>query len=256
MNLKEFVELGESKAVSYDFKKEIFESRNIHYSDNEILNLILYKGNYDFYYDDCDRLALTLEIYEKLWESSFNFWDIENHREFVKANGETMNSFNTTYKALYKDKFVYNDKELNEFSIMTHTLGNFIPVYVKKTSKNSWSSPFNGPRYIFTLDYWDITLLDIKKYYDEDLTPSYIKNSERWLESFGSWENFIERNYLQSFLEDDKDTSSNPKEFWKGHFERRKTPPNKTQAYEFLKFVYSAIKKRGNLMYSVLKSKL
>lgn len=253
MNLKEFVALGAEEAVCYDFKREVFNLRNIPYNSERIINFILYTGN--FYNDDCDRLPLTLEVYQSLWANGYNYWDIEDQKEFVKSNGETMNSFKTSYRKISNGKFYHDNSLINEFSVLTHTLGNFMPVYAEKKDKSNWSSPFNKGRYPHTYDYWDLTLKDIKNYYEGKNDKDYIRESERWLASFKDWPNFIEKNFLLSFLEDDSDSSSNPKEFWEGHFNTR-TKPNQEQLHEFLTFANSAIKKRGLQMYNELALKI
>lgn len=111
-----------------------------------------------------------------------------------------------------------------------HTLGNFIPV----------PTGCNAPRGTGILeDYWDLTLKVIYEYYvcGEDKIGDIVKgaNSEsdavelyelykQWLDSFQdgngpSWQCFIEKNYLQDFVNQNMDGSYGmPKELWKGHF--------------------------------------
>lgn len=118
------------------------------------------------------------------------------------------------------DKF----KELKCFLSVYHTLGNFIPVPAR----------CNTPRGTGRLrDYWDLTLKIIYEYYvyGKDNIKEIVgeSNSElykEWLGSFrvddtvrGSWQCFIEKNYLQDFVNQNVDGSYGiPKELWQGHF--------------------------------------
>ncbi len=119
---------------------------------------------------------------------------------------------------------------LRFFISIYHTLGNFIPV----------PAGCNSPRGLGILeDYWDLTLKAIYAYYvcGEDKIWDIVKgaNSEsdvsklyalykQWLDSFQdgngpSWQCFIEKNYLQDFVNQNVDGSYGmPKELWKGHF--------------------------------------
>ena len=105
-----------------------------------------------------------------------------------------------------------------------HTLGNFIPVPAR----------CNAPRGTGRLkDYWDLTLKIIYEYYvyGKDNIKEIVgeSNSElykEWLGSFrvddtvrGSWQCFVEKNYLQDFVNQNVDGSYGiPKELWQGHF--------------------------------------
>lgn len=292
MTLDELILLGKEEFINYDFKKIIFDARNISYSeDDAILNILLFKGNIYTANSDCDRLPVTLEFYKKLWGNDFYFWDDVKQNNFVEANGETMNSFVTPYKSLYKENHNPNpsssiDKLFEEYAKLTHTIGNFIPVYAEKTG-NGWASPFNGPRYRSTFDYWDLTLKDIKKILkdfecsnksvDEFIKTvsnynykKYIIDSSKWILSFENWFNFITKNLLQNFLEDPKvyydkfddfyhnpkEFDCNPKEFWEGHFDGKVSAQSKNDLKDFLTFVNNAIKKRSKLIYEALTKNL
>jgi len=118
------------------------------------------------------------------------------------------------------DKF----KGLKCFLSVYHTLGNFIPVPAR----------CNAPRGTGRLkDYWDLTLKIIYEYYvcGKDNIKEIVgkSNSElykEWLDSYrvddtvrGSWQRFIEKNYLQDFVNQNVDGSYGiPKELWQGHF--------------------------------------
>lgn len=90
-----------------------------------------------------------------------------------------------------------------DFIKYNHTLGNFIPVPFE-----SGGGSFNVSRYKPTNDFWDLTLYYIYCWYkkNEDLYKLLGKNSKNvercieWLKAFGSWDEFVERNFLQPFV--------------------------------------------------------
>lgn len=274
MTFDELMKLSEEEFINYDFKREIFHLRDLIYDENNpIVNMILYKGNIYGSQSDCDRLPLTLDIYKRLWGNEFEFWNTKQ-TDFVEANGETMNSFVTPYKAFYKETYNLSNPVFKDYAKLTHTVGNFIPVYAIKNKKN-WFSPFNSKRYRSTYDYWDLTLKHIKEFLNdfEDSHDSiknflettlndnsfkykkYILESAQWILSFNTWSNFVEKNFLQSFLEDPKDLTSEPKEFWHNHFKGTVSTQDETKLIEFLNIVNQAILERSSLIYKQLHLK-
>lgn len=114
--------------------------------------------------------------------------------------------------------------DLIKFIKCNHTLGNFIPVPFKSGGRN-----FNSARYNATNDFWDLTLYYIYCWYNPEekknlekddsnevkvcdceknedlykLLGENSKNVERcieWLKAFGSWNEFVEKNFLQPFV--------------------------------------------------------
>lgn len=139
----------------------------------------------------------------------------------------------------------FSNTLLNEFVSLYHTLGNFMPV--------PWDC--NRPRGSAEVkDYWDLTMLNIYHYYHEncDDKDKYIhriigaekeKSIERykdWLEDFGDWENFVNKNYLRAFV----DGTLYPKELWKGHFSGQVLPEGEEQCKEYFKNAAECIKER------------
>lgn len=111
-------------------------------------------------------------------------------------------------------------------------------------------------------DYWDLTLKIIYEYYvyGKDNIKEIVgeSNSElykEWLGSFrvddtvrGSWQCFIEKNYLQDFVNQNVDGSYGiPKELWQGHFKapfsekcsRCSITPIWNQLYSFETIIYT-----------------
>lgn len=112
--------------------------------------------------------------------------------------------FNNKDKYLKYNKKVFHNQEVINFIKYYHTLGNYIPV---PKGFNEYRAGFYASH-----DMWDITLEKIKEYYDEKLKISKslepilellhisnntINNTIIWLDSFGSWENFVDCNYLK-----------------------------------------------------------
>lgn len=113
-------------------------------------------------------------------------------------------------------KMLKSSENLLHFIEVYHTVGNFLPV----------PKGFNVARsgYFGSHDYWDLTLMKIKEYYDTKaavggfgdpfMNPA-IKVMEllhcsnevicccRWLNSFAGWEDFICKNFLQDFVDED-----------------------------------------------------
>lgn len=123
-------------------------------------------------------------------------------------------------------------EEVEKFLSAYHTIGNFMPVPIG----------CNSPRGIGPLkDYFDLTLLHIYNYYInhdiEEIKP-IVKSDmtlailyKDWLDSFGSWPNFINDNYLKAFV----DENNYPLELWNGHFKQIKNvyPQSKAQCQEY-----------------------
>lgn len=146
------------------------------------------------------------------------------------------------------------------FLSLYHTLGNFIPVPVD----------CNCPRGLGSLaDYWDLTLKVIYDYYvgnDHicDITGTrdeLVQRYKNWLDSFIeegdngliSWNRFVEKNYMQDFVESDPEGGYGmPKELWRNHFSQfsygEAKPTNERQIKEFYLNASDWINKRSNRM--------
>ncbi|MEK5121333.1 hypothetical protein [Bacillus sp. FSL R9-9492] len=81
-----------------------------------------------------------------------------------------------------------------------------------------------------------------KVYLTEEEVIASVMN---WLNSFGSYKEFIEKYCFQSFLEDPYDSSSKPKELWTGLFDGTKLQPSKEEFISCIEFMTNAIKERG-----------
>lgn len=246
---------------------------------------------------DPDSESLLLqEIYKKLWGSEDHLKYCINHSNHSKdcITGDTMNSVNTTLnQAFPEDKSIkcrvckYADKKkenkldkflsrfdkiegLKKFISLYHTIGNFIP----------FPCGCNGPRGTGkTNDYWDLALLCIYKYYklkEEKWIEAIVGNKKddfiKWLKEFGSWDNFVEKNYLQDFVrvnestKDEDQKYGSPKELWEKHlkefdfkeFENKEAvlPTDKEQIEQFCKNASEWILARGQRMIDELRIKM
>lgn len=134
-----------------------------------------------------------------------------------------------------------------------HTLGNFIPFPVG----------CNGPRAEGdTMDYWDLTLLYIYKYYYEksDALQHIYKDEKTrnkfksWLDKFGKgsdgWNNFVQINYMSAFVNKNKDgTYGEPIALWEGHFTDLNNPlPKLEECNDYFRNAAKCIEVRGKEM--------
>ena len=79
-----------------------------------------------------------------------------------------------------------------------------------------------------------------------------------YINTFESWEKFIKANFLESFVEIEKDENGKysygkPKELWEGHFEGELLPTNIYQCIDYFNNSSEWIKLRTELMIEYLK---
>lgn len=290
MKINDFLKMEDQGPLRYDFSndcsskkygeidniKSTYEKFFVYMDVKKKLYLIAEKG---MKIVDPDSESLLLqEIYEKLWGS-------EDHSKDC-ITGDTMNSVNTTLnQAFPEDKSIkcrvrkYADKDkkdeflskfdkvegLKKFISLYHTIGNFIP----------FPCGCNGPRGTGkTKDYWDLALLCIYKYYklkEEKWIEAIVGDKKdyfiKWLKGFGSWDNFVEKNYLQDFVcvnestKDEDQKYGSPKELWEKHFKEFENkeaalPTDKEQIEQFCKNASAWILARGQRMIDELRIKM
>ena len=256
MEINDFLKMEDQDSLRYDFSNDgsSEEYRNIDNIESTYEKFFVYMDVKRKFYlivekgmkivDPDSESLLLQEIYEKLWGSEDHLEYCINHSKGC-ITGDTMNSVNTTLnQAFPKDKSIkcrvckYADEkkenkldnflskfdeveDLKKFISLYHTIGNFIP----------FPCGCNGPRGTGkTNDYWDLALLCIYKYYKlkkEKWIEAIVGNEKddfiKWLEVFGSWNNFVEKNYLQDFVRVNKSTKGedqkygSPKELWEKH---------------------------------------
>lgn len=193
--------------------------------------------------------------------------------------GDTMNSWLTTlnaffnkrgYQYLHAPSFFETHllpEYIAEFMTIVYTIGNFFPLPRK----------LNLPRGSRgkSKDYWDLALLAIYQHYkkteDEAYKPEFAEctlewvfdteNEEtciKWLCSFNGWNHFVEQNFLQDFVHEDKENGGygRPKELWKGHFENQGCMPSGEQFSEFFTNASAWILARGMRIAPEVKKQL
>lgn len=159
-------------------------------------------------------------------------------------------------------------ESIDNYIRWNHTLGNFIPVpfhWINNVVEyKNGLAEFNSPRGTgATHDYWDRALMIIKDWYmlpKKDRNSclvtlvknknSNVINCAMWLESFedgkceNGWKNFIEKNYMEPFV----DQNNEPKRLWM---------PDKKDRYEiFFSTTSALIQERGRLIADSIKVKL
>lgn len=128
-----------------------------------------------------------------------------------------------------------------EFFRLEHTVGNFTVL----------PDGCNNPRGSgATKDYWDLCLRCIRQWYQDnpDCTEPDAANHDAlkklagghkavlgaWLAAFGSWDEFVERNYMQDFVNRTADGGhGEPRELWEGHFTGTVKPRKKEEFEQF-----------------------
>lgn len=151
------------------------------------------------------------------------------------------------------------NEDLKHFISVYHTLGNYSPV---PTGFNVARS--GGGAY----DYWDLTLMKIKNYFDLRKEPQTkiagginqiasllhceeIINCLRWLDGYESWKEFVEENFFQDYVDENWEVIP----FCKGH--SWENGCNKISDYdEFFRNVWTRIEKRTIKMIQALKEKV
>ncbi len=157
-----------------------------------------------------------------------------------------------------KNKFKEKLSSMENFLNRWHMLGNYIPVSRRFNSARSG-------RYVVH-DYWDLTLLKIQEYYkkrdNEDevwkiLGEELLHGSgnalacKLWLDYFDSWENFIEKNYMQDFVDGNYEVEL----FFDGHDWNNSKPKTPDECKELFERSSEMIKKRTNRMVDALTAK-
>lgn len=204
--------------------------------------------------------------------------------------GDTMNSWATTMNT-YKHEgerpnivYTYSedpeDKSPNKppeyvenFMNVVYTIGNFIPVPVGQFNM------CRGRNNNRINDYWDLTLLAICDYYaanrndiikkgmDKLAKDTRIENTishvrficafpevKEWLDYFDSWDEFVKQNFMQPFIDFDKEIGYRlPRELWKSHFQIGGKPEPGPSRQQFFENAHDWILERGLRIAEALK---
>lgn len=215
-------------------------------------------------------------ISKKVLQNYFNEDSLSEYPEYNKSlrgkkyNGDLSDIERLSWLILNLKKIRKMDLDLFEnlerFAQLTHSVGNFIPV----------PEEFNNGRALKkTKDYFDLTLKCIHDYYlpikpsegnnravlSQFLKVTAIDKCEKWLERFNGWDEFVEKNYLQDFVNEiclldapncKSSRFGEPKLFWKGHSLERPCPQVIEDVKDFLENVNVMIELRGARIYKAL----
>ena len=254
MNVKEFFEKDDEYVTSYDFTYDILEKEYKKLEKNkekyqdintDIIDCyLIYKMDLNLNVDPDTNDGLLKDIIGDRWNGE-NLELCENAD--YKYYSDTMTSvqclLNNYIKCCQKEKKVkmqcsqklmrmmYDNKDeiltenvicneiVRDFIKHYHTLGNYIPVpqgfNIARSGK--WAS----------YDMWDITLVKIKEYYEakdiekDDILTQLLQNKKKsipytkaWLDSFESWKNYVDKNYLvEAQITDEKGKVKNCKNY-------------------------------------------
>lgn len=158
-----------------------------------------------------------------------------NLRDFIEIHYESL--FNNSYKSKEKTEFFL--VELEKFAGLTSSIGNFIVLPKKfKTVDLSKLYYFYGQRKYN--DYWDCALKNLHEKFFKEKQGSTL------------WRNFIEKYYLQPFVDEDYA----PKELWKGHFKKGSMPKKIGDFEQFYHNVNPLIEERGKKITEELYKKV
>lgn len=142
---------------------------------------------------------------------------------------------------------------LEKFMKTVGTIGNLLPIPPAFQSRGISSSK----------DYWDFALLCIYQYYQTQFDFSWIlregksvKICKQWLDAFHTWDNFVEENFLQDFVNQKAGGEYDPpKELWKGHFSGPVLPNKQEDFEQFFTNASAWILARGTRMVIALRKR-
>lgn len=273
--------------ILYDLKNEFAEIINLVGTETNVEKWRKYKAykvdRYSEFGIDCDVSCLAIQVYNKGWkflnrvkptkqyvknpksdgivirEYKYQFI-LRNTRPFEYYRGDTMTSFTNTYNHFIKH-YVENEnisEEIESLAKNYHTIGNMIPI----PSALNISRAGKYAKY----DYWDLTMCKIKEWYDSDCDKNRnqvlyellngdsntIDSINKWLEKFSTWKEFVDENYLSSYVDQ---TSYNPILFWESHsYDNAELPTNEKSFLNYLRLLNEYIEKRNKEILTDIKS--
>lgn len=219
------------------------------------------KGVFEGVGDDPDiNSELLREIYSMLWDRAL----LQSHSDAMNSVQTILNGYigkclskKVRLKGIanlyYKEELNVDLSDAERLMNVYHTAGNYLPV---PKGVNMWkNATFN--------DCFDLFLAYIYNYYTEKsilegndyeyipLKGTLVESIKGWLDKFGSWDSFVDKNYLSPFVENGK-----PKELWKGHFGGTVLPETSEQCNEYFRNSSDCIIKRGELMIEKLRERI
>lgn len=149
-------------------------------------------------------------------------------------------------------------EQFTKFIALNHTYGNFLPVPV--TSEYN----FNTARSNFgKYDFADLMLHAIYHWFNEN--PDELKKllkhqegilnlAEKWLSSFNSWQEFVDKHYLHAFVVNYEAGDLTVRYFFDQHSINKPLPTSQTEMLQLLTTANEVITKRCTDLYKALQS--
>lgn len=299
MEVKEFLGI---ESLNYDFTDDCDYTKDSNYKNmNGYAKYFAYK-TLDAVKDPDSYSILLQEIYKLLWPE-LEQKDFMMGKDWIRS--DTMTSVQHTLSKYFEETFpdevkeyksnnprqrfvsakmckdmyeqfqtvsscLESNNDLKRFISLYHTLGNFSPV------PTGFNVARSGAGYSSDYDYWDLTLMKIKKYFDLRKKPSSqladdvnqivtllhcekmnnscketVNNCLKWLDEYDSWEEFIDKNFFQDYVDDEGEVIP----FCTGH--SWENGCNEIGNYEeFFKNAWNRIEARSNRMINELKKKM
>lgn len=180
----------------------------------------------------------------------------------------------SNWEAAFLQQYEYCKTLLPSFAFVyirqIHTLGNFIPVPFISNNEGEFNSPRGRGS---SKDYWDLALVCLYNYYAQKAghlaitrhgktiytlewmlkdpekrdykTRANVNLCKDWLDFRVSWNHFVEKNFLQDFVNQEGGGYGQPKELWFGHFDGKLLPEKQEQFDAFFCNASSQIIARG-----------
>ena len=171
------------------------------------------------------------------------------------------------------------------FFRVVHTVGNCIPVPFAAEGEGSFNSPRGmGP----SKDYWDLALVCLYNHYARPIgkailtrqgedgytldwllkgtggngetrarkTHAHVTLCQDWLDGFGSWQRFVEKNFLQDYVWQTDTGWGPPKALWPNHFAGAIEPVQAQEFHAFFSHVSEWSANRGKRIAQAAKARL
>lgn len=268
---------NDKEADSCSLMQEIYDKLWNKLWDKEILSH--YRDKVKLYGDTMNSCNITLnKLFSEKKEYILQSANLtqDKKQELEKVTGWSKRASILLY---VNDKKKYDEiinlyNGAKKFLTVAYTLGNFIPV--PKVFNNS-----RGYKNKKIEDYWDLTLLAIYNWFMEQTKKPIVYNinlidvvqSEEnetacgeWLNCFRddngilSWDDFVEKNYLQDFVKSNESNNGNkygmPEELWDGHFNGDVLPTKEDDFSQFFINASEWITKRGEKMVDELNKRM
>ena len=206
----------------------------------------------------------TMTSVQYIINSAMQLEEVMGKEEFKGCKLSKKQRYSKNYMIkVYNENSAYMDKlfekyELHKLLIVYHTVGNHCPV---PRFFNAARSGYNNSEH----DFWDLTLMKIKEYYDCDKSTETVSRiigdellhhsgnaiaCKEWLDFFGNWKTFVDANFFNVYV----DNEYNVRPFWEGHsWENTSLPQDKDGLRNAVNEIIKRILSRGETIQLELK---